>query len=76
MLAAKVIQQATRGASAVSLLELEHGERGRGHSLFVVVMDVPCRRTGKRQHWSRTELELATALELYECAVVEHVEEP
>jgi len=53
------------------LLELE---QPGGSSLFVVVMDVPCKRTGKRQHWSRTELELEPAAELYGCAVADHVE--
>lgn len=74
MLSAKVLQQAERAGAVVSLLELEHGELGRAHSLFVVVMDVPCKRTGKRQHWSRTEGEIGAALELYECALADHVE--
>ena len=71
MLGAKVLQQASRGGASVALLELE---QPGGSSLFVVVMDVPCKRTGKRQHWSRTELELEPAAELYGCAVADHVE--
>ena len=67
---AKVLQSASRGRASVTLLEI-----GAPQALFVVVMDVPCKRTGRRQHWSRTELELAPALELYECALADHVEE-
>lgn len=75
MLGAKVMQSASRAGAAVALLELE-GAASPAAPLYIVTMDVPCKRTGKRQHWCRTEIELVAALELYECAVADHVEEP
>jgi hypothetical protein len=67
----RVIQSATCNGRAVALLELELEPERR---IWIFVLDLPpAPGTARAQHWSRTELELDRALELYDQAMRDHI---
>lgn len=70
----RVIQTASRGASAVALLELEIVPAAP--PLYVVVLHLPPDTRGRAQHWTRTETDQSDALELYDRAVTDHISTP
>jgi len=70
-MAVRVLQSATCSGKAVALLELEL-EPNR--NVWIFVLDLPpAPGTTRAQHWSRSETELACALELYEQALRDHI---